>query len=193
MKYPRLVYAFALLCLAGVSYAQTAPEWNEDRVRWAAPTTCNTGVPIAACPVTGYRVQTAATQTSATWSNLADVPATQLTYMVTNVAPGNHCYRVLSISAAGVSSASSVSCTVTVQPLPGPPTNVTVDDPIAYDVRPNESTFAFERGRAVGTAKLGAACDEARRIAGDYYALERPGRVALTRTPRSAALVAHCS
>lgn len=113
---------------------------------------------------------------------------------VVNLAPGTSCLRVLVYNTFGNSSTpSNVAVSVVSAPTPNPPTNLTVTEPTAYDVRPNESTFAFDRGRAVGTAKIGAACDEERTTGGDYYALERPSRVRLNREPRSSALVAKCA
>jgi hypothetical protein len=141
--------------------------------------------------VTGYRVEASATATG-TFATVATTTAT--TYTHTLVTAGQHCYRVIATSAVGDSLPSNVACRTNVKPAgpPNPPTNLTVTAPLVYDVRPNETTFAFDRGRQVGTVKLGAACDESRSTGNGFYALERPSRVALTRQPRSTALVAQC-
>lgn len=111
-----------------------------------------------------------------------------------NLQPGTSCLRVLVYNTFGnTSTPSNVAVSVVSAPTPGAPTNLTVSEPTAYDVRPNESRFAFDRGRAVGTAKIGSACDEERTTGDDFYALERPSRVKLSRTPRSTALVAKCA
>lgn len=109
-----------------------------------------------------------------------------------NLNPGTSCVRVFVANGYGrESDASNVVSKVVQPPTPNPP-QLTATAPQAYDVVPNERTFAFERGRQVGTVKLGAACDEDRTTGDDFYALERPSRVKLTRNPRSTALVAKC-
>jgi hypothetical protein len=121
-------------------------------------------------------------------------PAAGATFTGTlNLQPGTSCIRILVQNTYGSESDPSNITTRTVDPpKPMPPTLVSAA-PQAYDVRPNEQTFAFERGRQVGTIKLGAACDEDRTTGGDFYALERPSQVKLTREPRSKALVAKCA
>jgi hypothetical protein len=186
---------FALLFLAffmsSAAQAQTSQPWDTNIVSFIAPTTCTSGQPIANCPVTGYRIERSA---AATGTFAAVGTSTTTTFTHTGAVAGLNCYRAIAMSPKGDSVPSNVACKTNVAPSgpPNPPTNLTVVDPLAYDVRPNESTFAFDRGRAVGTAKLGAACDEARTTGQDYYAIERPSRVKLTRAPRSTALVARC-
>lgn len=111
-----------------------------------------------------------------------------------NLDPGTSCVRAYAKNTYGVESdASNVTSKVVDPPKPGPP-QLTAISAEVFEVKPNESTFAFDRGRKVGTVKLGAACDEDRKTDddGDLYALERPSRVKLTRQPKSTALVAHC-
>jgi hypothetical protein len=180
-------YLWLLAIIPSLSFGQAA--WDSNRLSWDAPTTCTNGQPITACPITGYKVERSATQTG-TFTTLATVTGT--TYTHTGAASGTNCYRVSAVSATGTSAPSNVACRTNTPPVPNPPTNLTVTDVVAFEVKANESTFAFDRGRAVGTAKLGAACDEDRTMGGGYYALERPSRVKLTREPRSHALVAKC-
>jgi len=195
VKDHRFIGALALVlfvsCVVGIARAQTQP-WDTNVLAWLGPTTCSTGEPITSCPVLGYRVERSAT-TTGTFTTVA-TNVTALTYIHNGAVAGQNCYRVIALSAAGDSLPSNVACKTNVRPAgpPNPPTNLTVTAPTAYDVRPNETTFAFDRGRAVGTAKLGAACDETRSTGNGFYALERPSRVTLTRNPRSTALVAQC-
>jgi hypothetical protein len=194
MKTHRLFGAVALflvsLCISAAASAQQA--WDTNVLQWAAPTTCTSGQPIANCPVTAYRIERSATP-GGVFAAVGTSPTTTFTHL--GAAAGQNCYRVIVMSTKGDSVASTPPiCKTNTQPSgpPNPATNLTVVEPLAYDVRPNEQTFAFERGRAVGLSKLGAACDEARTTGAGFYALERPSKVRLTRTPRSTALVAQC-
>lgn len=181
------ILVFLALAIPSLSFGQAA--WDSNALSWQGPVTCTNGQPITACPITGYRVERSATQTG-TYTAVATVTTTSYTH--TGAASGANCYRVVAIAATGTSAPSNVACRTNTPPVPNPPTNLTVTEPVAFDVRPNESTFAFDRGRAVGIAKLGAACDETRTTGDGYYALERPSRVRLTREARSTALVARC-
>ncbi|HXE08334.1 MAG TPA: hypothetical protein VN612_10580, partial [Acidobacteriaceae bacterium] len=116
-----------------------------------------------------------------------------LTTTTNNFDPGTTCLRGYVTNTYGIESAvSNVTSKTVTPPQPGPIQLVSIA-PTVYEVRPNEQTFAFDRGRAVGTIKLGAACDEDRTTGQDFYAIERPSRVSLTRQPRSVALVAKCA
>lgn len=182
----------ALALCASMSEAATVP------VSWTPPTTNTDGSAIAASgpgSLTSYRVEYGTCVGGAFGTKAGEVtraaPATGTTL---NLQPGTTCVRVfVSNTFAKESAASNVSAKVIDSPTPSPPTNLTVADATAYDIRPNESTFAFDRGRPVGLAKLGAACDEMRTTGASFYALERPSRVKLSRAPRSVALVAKCA
>jgi len=124
-------------------------------------------------------------------SRVAGAPGSNFSQTL-NLNPGTSCVRALVSNTYGVESApSNVASRVIDPPTPKPPT-LTAVSPTVYDVRPNEQTFAFDRGRQVGTVKLGAACDKQRTTGEDFYALERPSRVSLSRPARSTALVAKC-
>lgn len=187
-----LVSAFALLC-AGLANAQTQP-WNENRISFTPPTTCTTGEPISACAVTGYRVERSATTTG---PFTAVGSPTGSPFIHTGAVAGLNCYRVIAISANGESAPSLVTpsaCKTNVRPVgpPSPPTNTTVVEPIAYNVKPDYQRFAIVRGARAGTIRLGAACDEARVTADGYSVISRPSQV----QPRPAAgtvLVARCA
>jgi len=180
--------AIGLLCLAGIAQAQQA--WNENRLTWGAPTTCTSGQPIANCPVTGYRIERASSQTGA----FAALGTSQTTiYTHTGALAGQNCYRVVALSASGNSVPSNVACKTNVDPSgpPNPPTNLTVVETTAYNVRPNYQRFAFERGTRAGTIRLGAACDESRVTAEGYMVISRPSQV-VPRPQSGVVLVARC-
>jgi hypothetical protein len=199
MRHHRIIglLAVALVCGIGIARADTVT------ATWTNPTT-NTNA--SAIPATGAGSLDGAKLEYGTCSApgvfgtkagevvRARGTGAQPSTASVNLQPGTSCLRVVVYNTFGnTSSPSNVTVSVVPAPTPSPPTNLTVSDPVAYDVRPNEQTFAFDRGRPVGLAKLGAACDEARTTGGDFYALERPSRVKLNRQPRSAALVARCA
>lgn len=199
MKEHRIVGILAavllIVCGIGIARADTVT------ATWVNPTTNTNGSAIPASgagSLTQARVEFGTCNGAAFGTKAGEVirPFTSgaLTTATLNLQPGTSCIQVkVSNTFGGESSASNVTSKVISAPVPNPPTNLTVSDPVAYDVRPNEQTFAFDRGRPVGVARLGAACDEARTTGEDFYALERPSRVKLSRAPRSAALVAKCS
>lgn len=127
-KYVGTFCALLLLtCVAGVSNAQSAP-WNTNTVSYTGPTTCTSGQPVANCPVTGYRIERAATQTG-TYAAVGTSTTTSFTHL--SAAAGQNCYRVIALSVQGESIPSTVTgaaCKTNVEPSgpPNPPTNVTV-------------------------------------------------------------------
>jgi hypothetical protein len=124
-------------------------------------------------------------------SRTAGAPGAQFTHTI-NLNPGTTCVRAAVSNTFGTeSAASNVVSKVVSPPTPRPPQLATIEQQV-FDVRPNEQTFSFDRGRYVGTVRLGAACDEGRTTGANFYALERPSRVRFAREPRSAALVAKC-
>lgn len=196
MKEHRLVglLAVALLVVCGIGIARA----DTVTTTWVNPVT-NTN--SSAIPATGAgsltqaRIEYGTCNGALFGTKAGEVVRTMpVTTSTLNLQPGTTCVQVKVTNTFGSESApSNVVSKVVAPPVPGPPTNLTVTDQVAYDVRPNEQTFAFDRGRPVGVARLGAACDEARTTGEDFYALERPSKVKLTRAPRSAALVAKCS
>lgn len=116
----------ALMLLCGMAaQAQTQLRWNEDELSWTGPTTCSDGSPAADCPITGYRIETAPTATSITWSTVTTAAASVSTYKLT-VSAGQHCYRVFALSGTKSSGASNVACDTAEGPSPNPPTAATV-------------------------------------------------------------------
>ena len=142
----------------------------------------------------GFRIYANATEFErgrAQVTRTAGAPGAQFSQTL-NLNPGTTCVRAFVSNTYGVESApSNVSSRVVDPPTPRPP-QLTAIEPQVFDVRPNETTFAFDRGRQVGTVKIGAACDEDRTTGEQFYALERPSQVKLSRQPRSQALVVRC-
>jgi hypothetical protein len=130
----RTAVAVFLLVLAGVAFGQTQP-WDTNIVSWNAPTTCQSGQPVANCPVTGYRVERSSTSGGA----FATVGSTTsaLTFTHNGAAAGQNCYRVIALSATGDSGPSNVACKTNTQPAgpPSPPTNLRFTDTVAFDLR----------------------------------------------------------
>lgn len=195
MKHPKLLLWLTIASLAGsIDYARS----DTVTASWVNPVLNNNG---SAIPATGAGSLASARLEYGTCVGTAFgtkagevVRAMPVTTVTLNLDPGTTCIRVKVTNTFGLeSAASNVAVKVVSPPTPGAPTNLTVTEPVAYDIRPNETTFAFDRGRAVGTARLGAACDEDRTTGQGFYALERPSRVKLTREPRSTALVAKCA
>jgi hypothetical protein len=183
-----LALALMALCMTGIAKAQQA--WDTNQLQWGAPLTCTSGQPIANCPVTGYRVERAASQTG-TFAALGTSATTSYTH--TSAAAGVNCYRVIALSASGNSAPSNVACKTNVQPSgpPTPPTNLTVVETTAFNVKPNLQRFAFERGTRAGTIRLGAACDESRVTSDGYTVISRPSQV-IPRPQTGVVLVAKC-
>lgn len=189
-----LVVCFIASLVGSIDFARA----DTVTATWTNPATNNNGTAI---PATGPGSLTSARLEYGTCSApgvfgtkagevVRNMPVTTVTL---NLDPGTTCLRVRVTNTFGFESAPSVVATKTVTPpTPSAPTNLTVSDPVAYDVRPNESTFAFDRGRIVGKCKVGAACDESRTTGDGYFAVERPSRCIKSREARSTALVAKC-
>lgn len=113
------LYAIAILFVSSVAHAQA---WNTNIIELTAPTTCTTGQPISACPVTGYRIERAPSSAGA----FAAVGTTQtLSFTHTGVAAGANCYRAVALSANGEAGPSNVVCKTNAQPV-GPPNPATL-------------------------------------------------------------------
>jgi hypothetical protein len=177
------------LALAGTAHAQTA--WNADTVSWEAPTTCNDGTPISNCPVTGYRVETAASKAATTWTLVTTTAANVLTANATGLTAGPHCYRVIATSAFGNSAATvqGNDCPVAVPPTPGPPGNVRTVETTVFNLRQKGREVLL--GSAVGTVNLDTICGKVPFVE-NHYTVAR-SNVRFT-TPQTAGtvLVAKC-
>lgn len=148
--------ALLLACLLpSLAFSQTTPKWNERTLTVTPAATCSDGSPLSDCPITDYRIETAASCTAIVWELVTEIPATQLTYRVTGLTAGPHCYRGKSkygglYTVAGAIVPASLA-TVT-PPAPNPP-GVTTSDVVAYEYKPTTKTFAF-----VGYAPKGSQC-----------------------------------
>lgn len=188
----RAAVTVALLLVVGVAKAQSSQPWDENRLTWAAPTTCTSGQPVANCAVTSYRVERSAT-TTGTFASVGTSTTTSFTH--TSAVAGQNCYRVVAQSAKGDSVPSNVACKTNTQPSgpPNPPTNLVIVEPIAYNVRPDYGRFVFVRGSKAGMARLGAACDESRVTADGYTVISRPRSSVVPRPQEGSVLVAKCA
>jgi hypothetical protein len=162
-------HILALLCLLLVfalpAHAQTNLKWNEDQVSWSPSTACSDGSPIADCPVTGYRLETAKTCTATTWALAGTTAPNVTTFRATNLTAGLNCYRVKAQSANGDSAPSSTASATATPPLPSAPVNVTVTDVVAYEIRPNASGVLI--ASRIGIVPTGAICGAETRLVGD--------------------------
>jgi hypothetical protein len=189
---------------ATASYTLTCAGVADSKVTvaWVAPTQNTDDSPLT--DLAGFRILWGRSATVLDQTTYLQDP-TARTWVKDQFTPGTWYFSVRPFNAGGFEAADSniaskvigaaptaaKTASVTVFKVPKPATLVTVAQAV-YDVRPNESTFAFDRGRQVGSVKLGAACDEQRTTGADFFALERPSTAILTRPARSSALVAQC-
>ena len=156
---------------AGHASAQTL-KWSESRITWTAPQSCVDGSPITDCPITGYRIETAASATASTWSLVSTVGAAVLTHTATGLTAGTRCYRVFALSGSAMSPPSNVECKTTVGPAPGAPGLRTIDT-VAYDIKFDWRKWRYAINKPVGTVPLGAECHKDFALGGGYYRVER--------------------
>jgi hypothetical protein len=199
MKSSSLRFLSFVAALGLVATAMPAPSAAATvTVNWTNPTANTDSSPIPASgagSLASARIEYGTcTATGGFGTKAGEVTRTQpATTATLNLQPGTTCVQVRVTNTYGIeSAASNVATKVVDPPTPNPPQLTTIAAAV-YDVLPNERTFAFDRGRQVGTARLGLACDEERTTGDDFYALERPSRALITRQPRSSALVAKCA
>lgn len=152
-----------------------------------APTTCTSGVPVSNCPVTGYRWERSAT---ATGTFAAVGTSTATTFTVTSAAVGQNCYRAIATSAKGDSGPSNVFCKTITPPSgpPSPPTNLTVIEPIAFNIRMEGHNVVL--AQTIGKARLGATCGK--QCFDGYCPVARSNVKLSTPQPTGAVMVARC-
>jgi hypothetical protein len=174
-----------------------ANTWNERDLAWTAPTTCSDGTAITNCPVTGYKLEAAGTCTATSWNAVATVGKV-LTYHVTNLAPGNYCFRVKATSAGGDSAPSPTTAssqTTVVQPPPSVPdapgSVVVAISPTAYTVIKSQDALVM---LPVGTVATSTACDVTQAISlkGQTYNPVPVSSVKFTGTARPIVTFAIC-
>lgn len=93
-----------------------------------------------------------------------------VTYTVTNLAPGTHCFRAYSRNTYGQESAPTNAVQkVIAPPVPQPPGTLTVAATVAYQVIGTPNAFAMI---PVGTVPADTVCDSSQSVNG-YYAVPR--------------------
>jgi hypothetical protein len=180
-----VAFVLPLLSIATAD-AQTPPplKWNETWLVITPATTCSEGSPVKDCPITDYRIETAATCTATTWDFLIEIPATQLTYKATGLSAGVHCYRAKSkygglYTAANVVTASSSKTNS--PPAPSPPAAVTATDLVAYQI--SSGADGVLSATNIGRLPAGSLCTaEVVDVAGVTYHRVDFGRVDLGTT-----------
>jgi hypothetical protein len=153
-----------ILLLAPLSaFAQQM--WNENRLSWESPTTCQSGQPIGACPISNYRVERAASATGA-FAALGTSQTTTYTHL--SAAAGTNCYRVIAVAVTGESPPSNVACKTNTQPAgpPNPPTNLQFVTTLVNGNRDTPAVPAYRILDPYGTPRKG-----------ELFALVPPGRV----------------
>lgn len=175
---------------ASKSYTLTCvfPTTGSVQVQWVPPTTNTDGSALA--NLSSYHVYVGSSATTLADKQLIAAPASTAT--VPGLANGTWFFAVSAVSATGKESAKSNVVTKTIAPLsasdtetvtvtpdttPNPPTNLTVVDPIAYNLRVDYGRFAFLRGTRAGKVALGTPCDETRVTADGYNAIKKRGSV----------------
>lgn len=172
-----------LLCSA--AHAQAASV----TVTWTNPSTNADGSALASTAITGTRVEYGSCSGTAFGVKSSETITTgAVTSTVFTLGPGTYCFRAYTRSAAGESAASNVASKTIVAPVPSPPTLVTIAV-AAYDVRLEGNTYVA--WRQVGTLPTGSPCYADVPTASGFGTVDVRA-VALSKTPKSAVLVARC-
>jgi hypothetical protein len=185
----RTAIAVLLLCAVGVAQAQTA--WNSNTITWDAPTACDTGVPVANCPVVGYRIERSATPTG-TFTTVGNVAGSVLTFTHTNALAGQNCYRVSSVDAIGPTVPSAAACRTNTAPTPrpNPPTNLRVIETTVFNLTQIERRVML--GSDVGTVPLNTICGTDA-VMGGFRVVARSNVKFTKPQPVGTLLVARCA
>ncbi len=129
MKLPKRVPVPALIAfgvaLVALDILLTCAYGADIELRWAPPTLCLNGTPVANCPTTAYEISSAPSETGAL-TVIETVPASVTTKRYTNLIPGKYCYAVKTVSSTQKSVATQIVCTTLAAPAPSPPSNFTV-------------------------------------------------------------------
>lgn len=192
-RHPLLILSLLLASVLG-SFVHAQGVWNSNTVTWDAPTTCDQGQAISACPVTGYRIERSATQTGI-YALVGTVAGNVLTFVHTNAAAGQNCYRVISVDAIGVSPTgpSNVGCrtnTAPPPPRPNPPTNLRVIETTVFNLTMVERKIML--GSDVGTVPLNTICGTDA-VMGGFRTVARSNVKFTKPQPLGTVLVARCA
>lgn len=157
-----LAVALLLMCVAGIATAQGTQPWNENRLTWDAPTTCQGGQPVTNCAVTSYQIQRAPVS-NGPYTPIGTSNTTTFTHV--GAAAGVNCYVVVAQSANGPSRASAHVCKTNVEPAgpPNPPTNLRFVTEVVAGI-PYAPVFTVlasgERSATIaGFASVGVPCE----------------------------------
>jgi hypothetical protein len=160
----RALVALAALLASGAALAGNAV------LTWTAPTTYVDGTALPASKISGYKIEWGTTTTTcaaATYPSNTTVPATPLTYTVSNLSPGIWCFRAYTNADTGQSAATNPVSKTVVAPLPGPPGSLTVADLTAFDIVKQKDRLVM---LPVGTVPADTKCDPTTTVNG-YYAV----------------------
>lgn len=171
---------------------------------WVPPTTNTDNSPLT--NLASYKLYFGTSATTLSQSIGVSAPASGAT--VPGLASGTWFFAVTAISSTGKESAKSNTATkavpalvasatapVTVTPdtTPNPPANLTVVEPLAFNVVPNFQQFTFQRGSYAGKVRIGSSCDESRTTKDGYTVISRPRSTVTPRPQAGTVLVARCA
>lgn len=159
----------------------------EVRVRWTLPTNNTDGSLIPATgsgALTNIKLFRAGTAAGVPSGTMVLLPPNAAEYTFTGLPTGVAHYfgakatngfavdsDLSNIASTTISpSSDTASATLTIVPKPGAPVIV---DPTAYSTKPDYGRLVFVKNAAVGTAALGAPCNDRKPIADGYYAINR--------------------
>lgn len=94
-------------------------------VTWVAPTTCEDNSPVSNCPTTGFEVLEGAAPTG-TYAPRETVAANVVTRTYQNIAPGQRCFSVKTVSGEQRSAESTRACATVASLPPKAPAGITV-------------------------------------------------------------------
>jgi len=172
-------------------------------IQWTPPTLNSDNSPLT--NLASYKVYFGTSATTLSQAMTVTAPASGTAVM--NVANGSWFFAVTAISSTGKESAKSniatktvaalsanatAAVTVTQDTTPSPPTDLTVVEPTAFNVRSDYGRFVFLRGSKAGTARLGAKCDKTRATADGYTAISRPRSSVVPKPAEGVVLIAKC-
>lgn len=181
----------------------TWPGGSTATITWVPPTQRTDNTPITS--IDHFRINYGL---GTSFAQNVEVPGNLTSYVISSgLTPGAWSFRMTATETAGAESdvanvatktvaagvTGTASDSVTVQAAPKPPT-MTVTIAQAFEVVPDLLNFAFNAGKQVGTARVGAACDKARGVGDGLYALvSMRDFTPFKGVARPAAVLASCS
>ena len=95
-------------------------------VSWTPPTTCADGSALTNCPTTGFEISKGSTPTDAAYTAIETLSATTTSKTYTNVAPGQVCFSLKTVSNGQKSAESTRACADVPSLPPKAPAGITV-------------------------------------------------------------------